>query len=102
MCPLITWTSELNKCDDIADADEAVMLAVWVGMVRICTLFGLVAEESGGGGETFSSRNRDCGGSRWVGVPGGRDSKGEDMETGHKEGLTGALRLLKAEKGKPW
>lgn len=52
------------------------------GWVRICTLFGLVAEESGGGGETFSSRNRDCGGSRWVGVPGGRDSKGEDMETG--------------------
>lgn len=60
--------------------------------VRIRTLFGLVAEESGGGGETFSSRNRDCGGSRWVGVPGGRDSEGEDMETGHKEGLTGKLR----------
>jgi hypothetical protein len=59
-------------------------------MVRICTLFGFVAEESGGGGETFRSRNRDCGGSKWVGVPGGRDSTGEDMQTGH------------AEEGKPW
>lgn len=50
----------------------------------------------------LSSRNRDCSGSRWVGVPGGRDSKGEDMEMGHKEGLTGVLRLVKAEEGKPW
>lgn len=33
-----------------------------------------------------------------MGVPGGRDSKGEDMETGHKEGLKGALRLLKVRK----
>lgn len=43
----------------------------------------------------FSSRNRDCGGSRWVGVPGGRDSEGEGMEVGHEEALTEALGLLK-------
>lgn len=87
--------------DDIANADEAVMLVVWVEWLWFCTLFGLAAEKSGGGGETFSSRNGVCSGSRWVGVPGGRDSDGEDMEVGREEALPEALRLLlkKAEDG---
>lgn len=86
--------------DDIANADEAVMLVAWVEWIWFCTLFGLAAEKSGGGGETFSSRNRDCGGSRWVGVPGGRDSEEEGMEVGREEALPETLRLLKkAEEG---
>lgn len=87
--------------DDIANADEAVMLVVWVEWIWFFTLFGLAAEKSGGGGETFSSRNGDCGGSRWVGVPGGRDSEGEGMEVGREKALPEALRLLlkKAEDG---
>ena len=47
----------------------------------------------------FSSRNRDCGGSRWVGVPGGRDSEGDGMEVGHEEDLKEVLRLLKKADG---
>lgn len=30
-----------------------------------------------------------------MGVPGGRDSEGEDIEVGREEALTEALRLLK-------
>lgn len=47
----------------------------------------------------LSSRNRDCGGSRWVGVPGGRDSEGEGTEIGHEEALTEALGLLRKADG---
>lgn len=38
-----------------------------------------------------------------MGVPGGRDSEGEDMEVGREEALTEAFRLLKkAEEGEPY
>lgn len=38
-----------------------------------------------------------------MGVPGGRDSEGEDMKVGREEALTEALRLLKkAEEGETY
>lgn len=37
-----------------------------------------------------------------MGVPGGRDSEGEDMEVGREEALTEALGLLKKAEGETY